>query len=1018
MLKPHSEKWNWPGRNSLHQCQRPGQGAEGVNSTGRHMNDTPPTGSKKEIRAEWVAAAGLLAAWTMARIVNRTDRAGGYFREKPSGAVKPITAPASATEGYITLARIEAHFCATAPEHVLGLHALGIESSGKWASLDVDAHTEADSAEANEKFAIAKYAELVDLGFRPLLTESDGKGGFHLRVLFRERVAGAVLFRFAAWMADGHTLGKRPESFPKQAEIGSTCRYGNWLRLFGKHPKREFWSRVWNGMEWLEGRATVGFILALTGDDPALIAAEVAAPPVKPPPPPRAETFRSKGGTPAVERARPYLRKCIPAISGQKGHDRTFAAARAMRYGFNLSEGETLALLLEEHNPRCEPPWSERELLHKIREADTKPFGKPRGYLLNSGSAYDPTARARQWGGGFGGPTADAEPCLSPPAPPDGEDGEQAEADGDCEAPVNFADPFYVARLFLGLMSANGWFAPLPHGAMPFVRTWRQEFYRFDGSRYRKASTAEMVAELGNFLEALYMSLYLRALEKYREGEAAAECGEEPATEGGEESDDAPKKPRPSKAIVKKNFVAEVRAALESLTILPDDLEQPCWIGRDAAGSDRPNPLSLLPAQNGLFELAKGRLLPSTPNFFNSNAVPYDCDPQAPGPFEWLRFLSQLWPNDPEAIACLQEWFGYLLTPDTKFQKILLLIGPRRGGKGTIFRVLGALLGSANVAGPTLGSLAQNFGLQPLLSKTVGMVSDARMSNRSDTATIVERLLSISGEDRQTIDRKHLSPVTVKLPTRFILATNEMPRLNDASGALAGRFVVLALTQSFYGREDLTLTDQLLRELPGILLWAIQGWKRLQTQKRFTAPKSGETIARTLDDLNSPIGQFVRDRCIVGPELSVPKADIFTAWKSWCEESGHVPGSDSSFAKNLLASVAGLDGARPVQGNSRVRVWVGVRLRIYLDDEAEERAEASKEHPGPSTHRVHADPPEKQAPSTPSNQNHTSYAREKGLVEKEKEREEVGDAIRNLPGLGGRGGRGLADDTDISAIQH
>ena len=284
-----------------------------------------------------------------------------------------------------------------------------------------------------------------------------------------------------------------------------------------------------------------------------------------------------------------------------------------------------------------------------------------------------------------------------------------------------------------------------------------------------------------------------------------------------------------------------------------------------------------------------------------------------------------------------------------------------------------------------------------------------------DTATIVERLLSISGEDAQTIDRKHLSPVTVKLPTRFILATNEMPRLNDASGALAGRFVVLALTQSFYGREDHSLADKLIRELPSILLWAVEGWKRLQARKRFTAPKSGETIARTLDDLNSPIGQFVRDRCIVATELTVSKAEVYTEWKSWCEESGHVHGSDSHFARNLLACVAGLDAARPVQGKSRVRVWIGIRLRTYLDDEAEERAEASKEPPGPSTHRVHAEPHEKQGPSKQSNQKHTSYAREGEVTEGEVGRQEVVDAIGDLPGPGGRG---LADDTDCSAIFH
>ncbi len=526
-----------------------------------------------------------------------------------------------------------------------------------------NSRTESDSPEANERFAVAKYAELVALGFRPLLTESDGKGGYHLRILFRESVAGPILHRFALWMTKGNTLGKRPESFPKQAEIGPTCPFGNWLRAPGKHPNREFWSRVWSGSEWLEGRDAVAHILGLAGDDPALIPAEVVSPPEKQnQPPPRTSGFRAGTRPDTFERACRYLRKCEPSVSGQMGHDCAFSAARAVRLGFNLSEGDSLAAIQQEFNPRSEPPWSERELLHKIRESDTKPYGKPRGYLLNSGSAYDPTARARQWGGSFGATAAtDAEPCNSPPEPPDDE-GPDDEADGDCEAPTNFADPFYVARLFLGHMSAGGWFAPLPRGAMPFVRTWRQEFFRFDGSRYRKASMAEMVAELGNFLEALYLSLYLRALEKYREGEEAA-------AERGEESKDEPKKRPPAKAVVKKNFVAEVRAALESLTILPDDLEQPCWIGAGAVDSYRPNPLSLLSVQNGLFELATGRLLPSTPNFFNCNAVPYDYDPKAPRPLEWMKFLSQLWPDDPEAIACLQEWFGYLLTPDTRLQK-------------------------------------------------------------------------------------------------------------------------------------------------------------------------------------------------------------------------------------------------------------------------------------------------------------------------------------------------------------
>jgi len=95
-------------------------------------------------------------------------------------------------------------------------------------------------------------------------------------------------------------------------------------------------------------------------------------------PPPRAG---SGGSQAVVERARKYLAKIAGAVSGQAGHDQTFAAARAMVYGFDLGEGVALDLLLNEYNSRCLPPWSEKELRHKITDANTRPFDKTRGWL-------------------------------------------------------------------------------------------------------------------------------------------------------------------------------------------------------------------------------------------------------------------------------------------------------------------------------------------------------------------------------------------------------------------------------------------------------------------------------------------------------------------------------------------------------------------------------------------------------------------------------------------------------------
>jgi putative DNA primase/helicase len=81
---------------------------------------------------------------------------------------------------------------------------------------------------------------------------------------------------------------------------------------------------------------------------------------------------------------------------------------------------------------------------------------------------------------------------------------------------------------------------------------------------------------------------------------------------------------------------------------------------------------------------------------------------------------------------------------------------PRRSGKGTIARVLTALLGRDSVVSPTLASLQTPFGLAPLIGKPLAIISDARLGSRSDQAAITERLLSISGEDGLTIDRKFM----------------------------------------------------------------------------------------------------------------------------------------------------------------------------------------------------------------------------------------------------------------------
>ncbi len=82
-----------------------------------------------------------------------------------------------------------------------------------------------------------------------------------------------------------------------------------------------------------------------------------------------------------VERARRYLAALPPAVSGSGGHAATWAAALALVRGFELPPEVAFEVLACEYNPRCEPPWSERELRHKVESA-ARDAEAERGYLL------------------------------------------------------------------------------------------------------------------------------------------------------------------------------------------------------------------------------------------------------------------------------------------------------------------------------------------------------------------------------------------------------------------------------------------------------------------------------------------------------------------------------------------------------------------------------------------------------------------------------------------------------------
>lgn len=415
------------------------------------------------------------------------------------------------------------------------------------------------------------------------------------------------------------------------------------------------------------------------------------------------------------------------------------------------------------------------------------------------------------------------------------------------------------------------------------LRRWRGDWIAYTGARWRVISKEQL-------RQAIYVAL---------ETATVAAPLDDPM---GADADPKPWNPTES-------AVDKVIDALVAVVLMPDSAE-PTHIGHVAVA-------------DGILNLATRQLLSHSPAHFSFTCLPYPYLGDAAEPVALLAFLHTIWPDDAESVALIQEWLGYMVSGETGRQKGLLILGPPRSGKGTILWLIKMLVGAANASAPTLASLCSNFGMQPLIGKSVALVGDARLSGSTSTTTLVERLLSLIGEDEMQIDRKYRDPWTGRLAARITIASNELPRFADSSAAVVTRFEIAEMSESFLGREDHGLKDRLAAELPAILVWALDGLDRLNRNGRFTRPAAAAETAQAMEDLASPVKAFLRECTEPAEGAAVPKEDLYGRWVQWCGDHGHHAGSTSWFGRNLKG--CGIKNGKESTGERRP-TFVGIGL--------------------------------------------------------------------------------------------
>jgi putative DNA primase/helicase len=309
----------------------------------------------------------------------------------------------------------------------------------------------------------------------------------------------------------------------------------------------------------------------------------------------------------------------------------------------------------------------------------------------------------------------------------------------------------------------------------------------------------------------------------------------------------------------------------------------------------------------GLFPPRRGDL--ST----KCGTVAYDAEARCP---KWRAFVAEVFPDAPDTARMVQAWLGYCLTGSLAEQKAVILEGQGANGKSTLMNVVAELLGDYVQTVPVETFLHQERGKSgsgpsPDIARMVGArlvrTSEPEPGSRLSESTLKQ----YTGGERMVARKLHKDFFEFTPRGKLTMSVNVRPVIVGKDHGIKRRLLVVPFPRVFTRAEIEArnavrpLHDDLMAEGPGILNWLIEGfhlWREGGLEPPAAVTRATEAYFAEMD----PIGQFIREACELPSdatgvtETSLEKAaDLFAAYKRWCDAVNEEPRTQTAFGRRL-----------------------------------------------------------------------------------------------------------------------
>ena len=343
--------------------------------------------------------------------------------------------------------------------------------------------------------------------------------------------------------------------------------------------------------------------------------------------------------------------------------------------------------------------------------------------------------------------------------------------------------------------------------------------------------------------------------------------------------------------------------------------------------------LDYIVLENGIYWWTDDTLEPHTPALGALTKLPIVHDPLAI-PHSFVAWLEQVFPGDAEIRRHVWEVIGYMLMTGNPFQKMFLFHGPGGDGKGTLMRVLRAMLGKANYSSVSVHQLVDDkFAAARLYGKIANISGD--LSEKYLNAPQI--LKEITGGDSIAASHKfgqYFEFVPYAVP---LFAANEYFRTSDSTRGWRRRWEVIDFPTPV---EEMALAGEipylderiLLDDIPGIFNLAMDALRALMARGRFAPPDAAREATQQMHDAADPFMLWLDDdeHVFVEPDQSSPCADVYRKYSNWCRRNGYSPLASGPFGMRLKG--VGITKSRPRIGTARTWHYDGIGVILGSSD--------------------------------------------------------------------------------------